>query len=112
MTDAELRDLRAWAAEVCGYFGYWLDDEWGYANCDEEWISKKTWLPDQNIAQAFEVLDAVAARDNATATIETDKDGTSVMLLSDSYGEVNAEHESRCLAILLACKAAIEANLD
>ena len=64
MTDTELRDIREWAAKVCGYSGCIDGGEAWYVPqpTNVPWrrcIRKDQWLPDQNIAQAFEVAEAV-----------------------------------------------------
>lgn len=114
MSETELRELREWAAKVCGHERK-LD---GLGDGAEAFIIEVEggeldyWLPDQNIAQAFEVLDAtfMAFRNNSPVwIISGDYEGASVELnvARDAETFICEHHESRCMAILLACKKAL-----
>lgn len=113
MTDNEsITELRAWAAEVCGYK---IDDRWAYAQIrvlpprmttEQSDRLKALWLPDQNIAQAFELLDAVRGESEAVLTGFTKEWMFEIFRHPRVF---SATHASRCMAILLACRQAWEA---
>lgn len=125
MTIEEITDLRAWAAGVCRY----TKDGWYYkrdgrpAWTDQELRTHApidrgngVWQPDQNIAQAIEVLDAVMAtipREKYPLILdirfvkmpESEHHSCVIRWLGNSR---DANHESRCISILLACRKALE----
>ena len=99
-----VEQLRAWAAEVCGYTidqgGYaWGANAHGYAYQQE-----CEWQPDTNIAQAFEVLDAVAAKlPNVEWSI-----GCTDGWYWAKVGWKFAEDKTACMAILLAAREVLD----
>jgi hypothetical protein len=114
MTDSELTDLRRWSAGVCGYTEvedcgevWYVPQSRGTRHC----IRGESWRPDQNIAQAFEVLDALGLEPQMILLKRepTNKWWVTVARhLEPGHGDMEI-HESRCIAILLACRKALEA---
>lgn len=114
MTES-IEELRAWAAGVCGY-------EHGFTDIHGTWQPDSSWLPDQNIAQAMEVVDALVARIRGEnephkwvdfelryITWISDKTQHCGFKIGWCGGQADANHENRCMAILLACHAAHKA---
>lgn len=103
MTTEQLAELRKWAAEVCGY-GLLLptpEDPCGLR-------AMHWWQPDERIEQACGLLDAVLATLPGQTYEIGGMDGKHYALLVDADWTFR-EHESRCMAILLAAKAAWDA---
>src|SRR5687768_8422325 len=104
--EPNLAELRAWSAGVCGY-RLWDGRAW-VLNKSGECIGYKhaDWLPDQNIAQAMELLEAI----NAGAW-SLDKEGhwySCSLELKTELGHLefrSGAQRSACMAIVLACHA-------
>ena len=117
MTTEQLIEYRAWAAGVCGYsleghHGRALYGEYVRESADGfEYVEKESWRPDENIAQAFEVLDALRLEPQMILLNRppSNRWWVTVSRYFQNGPEGMAQHESRCLAILTAARAAWDA---
>lgn len=122
--EPSVNELRAWAAKVCGYEpdglgGFVRDTSDGYCFvlCDD-------WIPDEDIAQAFEVWEAVKAKHPKLLMqiyspgcwrYEARENNQCLVCISDgpwgSGGNVNTEgyHDSLATALTQCCRQAWEA---
>lgn len=112
-----IEELRAWAAQVCGY-----ELQHGWILGPRGTRTNERWLPDQNISQAFEVLDAIYGLITkseskpeyrwAAWTLERVPNNGHYRCRVEGarlWNHARTEHENRCMAILLASFAAHKA---
>lgn len=119
MTDIDLSELRKWAAEVCGYKRVWQVNEYVLWRGTGSPVVELQWLPDQNIAQAFEVLCEIQALHHGWRFSLVGGDagmrGWHAELFGHEDPEQNtgqrhgsAANHSLCMALLLACREAMK----
>lgn len=99
MSDSELKALREWSAKQCGYERNLLNVNTAarYFNAGREWFVT-AWLPDQNIAQAFEVAEAMKGQYCVACH--------GAFYSASACGKQGVVDSSPSLALLRACKVA------